>query len=208
MRRHVSLPNVPASYFDAMYARNPDPWSFTTRWYEQRKYALTVAALPRPRYRNAFEPGCSIGVLTQLLAPRCERLFAGDRSAAAVATARQRLAPYPHVRVDQWELPTWPADTFDLVVLSEVVYYFDRTTRAQLLKAATESLEPGGHLVAVHWRHTVAEHPASGDRVHAELARQPRIARIARHEEKDFHLDVYARTPPPPRSVAEEEGLC
>ncbi|MFE7421819.1 hypothetical protein [Rhodococcus sp. NPDC057529] len=60
------------SYFDAMYAASPDPWGFGDRWYEQRKYALTLAALPRPRYRRAFEPGCSIGILTAALAHRCD----------------------------------------------------------------------------------------------------------------------------------------
>ena len=41
--------NVPASYFHTMYARSPDPSSPATRWYDQRKYNLTVAALPRAR---------------------------------------------------------------------------------------------------------------------------------------------------------------
>ena len=54
---------VRASYFDGMYADSPDPWGFTSRWYEGRKYAITVAMLPKARYREAFEPGCSIGVL-------------------------------------------------------------------------------------------------------------------------------------------------
>ena len=60
------------SYFDDMYSDNPDPWGFESRWYEQRKYALTIAALPEPLYRSGFEPGCSVGVLTSLLAPRCK----------------------------------------------------------------------------------------------------------------------------------------
>ncbi len=50
------------AYFDQMYAASADPWGFTSRWYEKRKYALTLAMLPRERYADAFEPGCSIGV--------------------------------------------------------------------------------------------------------------------------------------------------
>ena len=56
------------AYFDDMYAESPDPWGFRTRWYEERKFALTMAALPRRRYRRVFEPGCSVGMLTRLLA--------------------------------------------------------------------------------------------------------------------------------------------
>ncbi len=57
-------------YFVDLYASDPDPWRLATSWYERRKYALTVDALPNERYRRAFEPGCSIGVLSELLAPR------------------------------------------------------------------------------------------------------------------------------------------
>ena len=61
------------SYFEQMYRDHPDPWEFESSLYEQRKYAVTVASLPRSRYRSAYEPGCSIGVLTELLATRCDR---------------------------------------------------------------------------------------------------------------------------------------
>ena len=49
------------SYFADMYAGDDDPWGFDDRWYERRKYALTVAMLPDPRYRRALEPGCANG---------------------------------------------------------------------------------------------------------------------------------------------------
>ena len=66
----------------------------------------------------------------------------------------------------------------------------------------------GGTLLAVHWRHPVADYPLPGDVVHAELDRDQRLAATVRHEETDFLLTVYARVPPEPRSVAEETGLA
>ena len=96
---------VPAAYFDGMYARSPDPWGFATRWYERRKYAVSLALLPWARYRSGFEPGCSIGELTALLAPRCETLLSCDGAAAAVATAQARVAEFPQVTVEQRALP-------------------------------------------------------------------------------------------------------
>ncbi|KPC81578.1 SAM-dependent methyltransferase, partial [Streptomyces sp. NRRL F-6602] len=66
-----------------MYADAPDPWRLADRWYEHRKYTLTLASLPRRRYRRAFEPGCSVGVLTRMLAGRCEEVVAADRVATA-----------------------------------------------------------------------------------------------------------------------------
>ncbi len=56
------------AYFDRMYSESADPWQLQSRWYERRKYAITLALLPYARYRHAFEPGCSVGVLTEQLA--------------------------------------------------------------------------------------------------------------------------------------------
>jgi SAM-dependent methyltransferase len=200
--------STPIGYFERMYADNPDPWDFASRWYDARKHDLTVAALPRWRYRSAFEPGCSTGMLTARLAGRCDRLLAVDAVASAVSTAAERLAGHPHVAVERARVPEdWPDDSFDLVVLSELGYYFDDARLAALLSRAVAALEPGGDLVAVHWRPPVAEHARSGDDVHAALAALPGLARLARHEEADFLLEVYTRVPPPAQSVARREGL-
>jgi trans-aconitate methyltransferase len=108
-------------YFDGMYEGSADPWGFETSAYEHRKYAVTVASLPRPRYGSVFEPGCSIGVLTELLAARSDRLLATDLVPAALDRARNRLAALPHVTVEARAIPDeWPEAMFDLVVLSEI----------------------------------------------------------------------------------------
>jgi hypothetical protein len=41
------MKRLPDAYFAQIYTADADPWGFATRWYEQRKYALTLAALPR-----------------------------------------------------------------------------------------------------------------------------------------------------------------
>ena len=115
---------LPPTYFADMYAGAEDPWGFRSRWYEQRKRDVTLAALTRPRYRRAFEPGCSIGVLTAALADRCDEVVAADVDERAVATARGELARHRHVRVERLSVPQeWPDGMFDLVVISEVAYY-------------------------------------------------------------------------------------
>ncbi|WP_410811533.1 SAM-dependent methyltransferase [Micromonospora sp. 067-2] len=205
----ASARSTPPEYFTAMYAANDDPWSFQTRWYEQRKHDLTVACLPQRRYRSGFEPGCSTGMLTLRLAERCDRLLAVDTAAAAVSTTAERLADHPHVQVRQLRIPNqWPDGRFDLVVLSELCYYFDDVDLGLLTTRAVQALEPGGTLVAVHWRPTVAEHTRTGDDVHRVLNAEPGLHRLVRHEEDDFLLDVFLRVPPQARSVAQVEGLC
>ena len=195
-------------YFDEMYAASADPWGFTTRWYETRKYAISLAMLPAERYRDAFEPGCSVGVLTAQLAPRCDRLLACDGSAAAVRSATDRTAAMRNVRVQRRVIPRdWPDGEFDLIVLSELLYYFAGGDLGQVLGRAVAGLRPGGTLLAVHWRHPVAEYPRSGDEVHQVLARQAGLARLAGHREPDFLAEVYLRTDSEPVSVAQAGGL-
>ncbi len=123
------------AYFEQMYRDNVDPWGFESSAYEQRKYAVTVASLPRTRYRSAYEPGCSVGVLTELLAVRCDRLLCSDIIPAALAARR---GPSPDRGPMSWfeerSIPDqWPTGPFDLVVLSEIAYYFDEMDLGRVL---------------------------------------------------------------------------
>lgn len=196
---------LPPDYFDALYADSADPWGFADRWYERRKRALTLALLPRERYGSVYEPGCSIGVLTRELAGRCDRLLATDVAPAAVEAARARCADLPHVTVEQAGLPQdWPAERADLVVLSEVGYYFGPEDAGQV---ADRALAGAGTVVAVHWRHAVRDYPLGGDAVHAILERAAdRLGchRTAGYVDDDVRADVWSSDP---RSVAGLEGL-
>ncbi len=87
------------NYFHDMYRDSDDPWGFTSRWYEQRKYALSLAALSSPRYGSVFEPGCSVGVLSAQLATRADHLLCTDVSPRAVELARERLDGHDSVEV-------------------------------------------------------------------------------------------------------------
>ena len=199
---------VSASYFDGMYARSRDPWGFTSRWYEARKYAITMAMLPRAHYRDAFEPGCSIGVLSDLLAPRCQRLLCCDIAPAAVKAAAERTAAHRNVQVHQRAIPQdWPDGQFDLIVLSEILYYFAGSDLCQVLDLTVAALRPGATLVAVHWRHPVTEHPRSGGNVHAALVARPELTRLAEHTELDFIAETYLAGHGQPISVAAAGGL-
>ncbi len=179
------------AYFESAYADAADPWDLVSD-YEQRKYALTMASLPRQSYASAFEPGCSIGVLTGLLAQRCDRLVATDGVAAPLREAARR-APSADLAVGT--IPTdWPAGSFDLVVVSEVLYYLTADDRRLVLERTRESLTAGGHLLVVHWRHPFEEAECNGDVVHAEVggfAAEAGWTRLVEHVETDFRLEVF-----------------
>ena len=93
-------------------------------------------------------------------------------------------------------------------MFSEILYYFGDHHLEQILKNAVSALEPQGTLLAVHWRHPVADYPRSGDDVHQVLADRPGLGRLVRHTEPDFLAEVYIRTDGTPASVAEATGLA
>jgi SAM-dependent methyltransferase len=197
-----------ASYFRERYAASPDPYGLAERWYEARKYALTLALLPRERYGAAFEPGCSIGVLTARLAARCDTLLSCDVVPDAAASAQARTAGLPGVRVERRSIPRdWPPGAFDLIVFSEFLYYFDDADLNQVLRLGVSTLRPDGHLLAVHWRHPAPAHPRGGDDVHLALAEQAGLTRLAHYRDQDFTAEAFARADGDARSVAQVGGI-
>jgi trans-aconitate methyltransferase len=156
---------------------------------------VTLACLPGERYRSAFEPGCSIGVLSEGLAARCDRVLAVDQIAAAVAAARRRLRRYPHVQVGRATLPQdWPHGPFDLLVLSELAYYFDRAELGSLAERAVTSLEAGATVAAVHWRGET-DYPLTAAEAHALLGDIASFEPVVHHVDEQFLLDVWRHRP-------------
>lgn len=197
--------SVEDRYFDGLFSGNDDPWAFRQRWYEQRKRAITLAALPRPHYRAIFEPGCANGELSAELASRCDRLLCCDTSAAAVALARTRLSLLDHAEVRQSRLPgEWPEEKFDLIVISEIGYYLDADDLKRLIVLAEQSLTADGQLLACHWRPPIDGCPLNARQVHDLLHEHLHLPRLVLHQEADFLLELWSREP---RSVAALEGL-
>ena len=188
--------SLPRSYFEQLYAGDADPWRFATSDYEKRKYARSMAALARARYGAGLEIGCSIGVMTLQLAQRCETLLAVDIAAAPLTVARRRCAGMPSVRFERMNVPRdWPDGTFDLIVLSEVVYYLDEEDVAFLARRIEETLVRGGDVLLVHWTGRT-DYPLSGDRA-AELLIE-KISSFAQVLIQDrtqkFRLDLLRRS--------------
>src|ERR1700677_1420413 len=156
-------PTLKPDHFDALYAADPDPWNFAASPYERAKYTLTLNAIPKPRSRSALEVGCSIGVLTRLLASRCDSLLAVDAAQTPLVEARHRCADLQGARFEHMVVPEeWPGGVFDLILLSEVVYYLSREDVGRLATSVTRSLAPDGSVILVHWTGST-DYPLSGD---------------------------------------------
>ncbi|GJD50242.1 Ubiquinone biosynthesis O-methyltransferase, mitochondrial [Methylobacterium crusticola] len=195
MSRHTA--SLPPAYFDARYADDPDPWRFATSDYERGKYAATLAALPRARYAAALEVGCSIGVLTAALAERCDALLALDVAESALTQARARCGHLGHVRFAQTRIPgAWPPGRFDLILLSEVVYYLDAADVAHLVERLRGALNPGGDAVLVHWTGET-HYPLTGDEAAGLLIEGARAFLTPTRQERTeaYRLDVLRAGP-------------
>ncbi|NML66195.1 methyltransferase domain-containing protein [Hymenobacter sp. RP-2-7] len=187
--------SLPPNYFDDVYRASNDPWAFTSSPYERAKYADTLAALPRPHYPRAFEIGCSIGVLTAQLAPRCGHLLSVDVSEAALTQARQRCASLPQVEIRRLQVPNeFPAGQFDLILLSEVGYYWSRPDLTRAADQLLAALGPGGQLLLVHWTPFVPDYPQTGDEVHAFFLEKTRpggpLRHLHGHRADNYRLDL------------------
>lgn len=140
-------------HFDRLYRTWDDPWDYQTSPYEAAKYAATLAALTRRRYAFAIEAGCSIGVLSALLAPLCNRLLAVDMVGHAVERAAARLAPHSGARAVRATLPgDWPQGSFDLILLSELVYYLKAPEIDALARCVARDASAGAECVLVHYQ--------------------------------------------------------
>jgi predicted TPR repeat methyltransferase len=200
---------LPDAYFDDKYAESADPWQLEARWYERRKYAITLALLPHPRFRHAFEPGCSIGVLTEHLSRRCDHVTATDVAAAALDAADRRLVEAgsrERVTLLQSSLNgAWPATQFDLVVLSEIGYYLEAAELRAVLDREVARLASGTVVVAAHWRHRVDDYPITGDRANEIIGATPGLHHLGGYRDADVVIEVFDTGPP--LSVASRTGV-
>lgn len=185
------MDRLPDSYFDEVYAASADPWRMAERWYEHRKYAITMAMLPDARYRHAFEPGCSIGMLTQRLVERCDRVTSYDVAQAALDNTRERIGERPNLTLTRSSLDAqWPGADVDLVVISEVAYYLSGDTLRRVLDRECSRLAAGATMIAAHWRHAVDDYPLSGDEANALIEETAEWTVTARYRDDDVVIDV------------------
>lgn len=194
----------PIAPFDALYRDAADPWRTRTRWYEKRKRSLLLAALPAERYGRVYEAGCGTGHISVELADRCDALLASDGSTAALAVASGLLAGRPNATVARHALPAdWPRRPFDLIVLSEILYFLDADACLATADAARRSAGDSGTVVACDWRAEIDGHGHSGEAVHRRFGGALDLPQLFEYVDEDFILTGWSADK---RSVATRDG--
>jgi SAM-dependent methyltransferase len=182
-------------HFRRLYEASQDPWQYRTSPYEQSKYRRTVASLGARKFHSGFEAGCSIGVLTRLLARRCERLLAVDIVERPLRSARTMCATQPWVRFERMEIPAeWPDDAFDLIVLSEVLYFLSPAGIAAAADRVGATLESNGVVLLVNWRGHSRD-PCTGDEAATIFTNRTRrwLLSQTHYQESRYRLDILYR---------------
>ncbi|QCW49461.1 bifunctional PIG-L family deacetylase/class I SAM-dependent methyltransferase [Nocardioides dongxiaopingii] len=178
---------------DREHAEHEEPWDVDRRWYERRKRDLVLAALPRERFGAALEVGCSTGALAAALAPRCDALVALDSSPAALARAEARLRDLDGVRTVLADVPAgWPQGRFDLVVLSEVLYFLSPRDVEAVADRVAAAVAEDGVVVLCHWRHDVDGWVLDGPGAQRLLLERLTLPVAARYVDRDVEVVVLA----------------
>jgi len=185
--------SVPSSFFDETFRQSSDPWRYTSGFYETSKFRTTIKCLPKVQFKNAFEIGCAIGVLTQKLAKKCDRLLSVDYSEVGLEEARKRCAGRPQVRFEQMQIPQqFPTEKFDLIFFSEVGYYLTMPDLLTTKQKIIDQLLPGGYLLMVHFRSQVESFILNGDIVHDTFIQES--AQFLKHlgdpRKQKFWIDI------------------
>jgi SAM-dependent methyltransferase len=179
-----------AAVFDRLYEASDDPWDFQGSLYEQEKYARTIEALGGARFGHALEVGCSIGVLTKLLAARCGQMLALDGAARALALARARCAGSAHVAFAQASVPRdWPEGSFDLLVFSEILYFLNEADIGAVARMARRSVTPGGTILLVNWTGET-DTPSTGDAAAEMFMAATGLPNRLAHRAESYRVDV------------------
>jgi SAM-dependent methyltransferase len=173
------------AYWEAFYEPSYDPFGFDTNPDEAWKFESTLDVCGAGPFGSALELGCAVGTFTELLAPRCESVLAVDISPTAIERATQRLGHLPNVTCEVRALPAdLPSGPFDLIVASDVLYYWPMVDLLRAAPALAGALAPGGALVAVHYAPPMGA-ILSGDEVHDALAKAVTLRHVY-SERKDF----------------------
>jgi 2-polyprenyl-3-methyl-5-hydroxy-6-metoxy-1,4-benzoquinol methylase len=190
METHI----INKAYFDNMYALARDPWNFETSIYEQEKYAHTIVALGDRQFEKGLEIGCSIGVLTGLLAKQCASVLGVDISEQPVKVAKDRYKDQSGINFQVCQIPQqFPEGLYDLIVLSEVCYYLSKEDLILSKELILDSLTTGGTLCMVHWRPQITDCVFNGDEVNDYFLEGNNYTQTYQYITEKYRIDVIVK---------------
>ena len=137
--------------FEKMFAVDPDPWNYATSRFEKYKRDVLMRAVGSRTYGRGIELACANGENTAVLSSRCLRLLALDASRTAITLAEARNHESCRIQFRHAVLPDeMPRGPFDLIVVSELLYYLRPDDLERLLVQLRQAVAPSGRIVFLH----------------------------------------------------------
>jgi len=183
-----------AEAFEARYRHGRDPWSFAQSPYELNRYRIIMSCLHRASYELIYEPGCGVGVLTQQLAGIANTLIAADFAPSALDQARTRCAHRPNIEFICADLRTFmPSVAPDLIIFSELGYYFSLQEIECIAADLGRHLRSGGEFIAGHWLGNSKDHVLHANQVHEVLRSYLGLSPRRQQLHAGFRLDSWTK---------------
>ena len=142
-----------AAAAQAYFGRHAAEWDRIRKLHvadEAVEAAIRAALADRP-FRSLLDLGTGTGRMLELFGPEIERGLGLDLSLDMLALARARLdrAGLRHCSVRQGDIYdlALPRDSFDVIIIHQVLHFLDDSLRA--ITAAARVLRPGGRLLVV-----------------------------------------------------------
>lgn len=137
--------------FEAMFRANVDPWNYACSPFEAFKRRALLHACGAQKRGRVLELACANGETTRALGPKALRLLGIDGSPTAILEARRRTEDVDRISVRVALLPdAMPRGPFDLILVSELLYYLDGRALNAVLAGLVAATALGGRIVLLH----------------------------------------------------------
>ncbi|RYZ49090.1 MAG: class I SAM-dependent methyltransferase [Proteobacteria bacterium] len=180
-------------YFKNLYRQSDDPFRNWVNDYEERKRNIALNILREPQYGRIFEPGCGNGGLSKELSKRGRSVLSVDWSKEALLAAKDYCSA-GNVEFREMNFPTeTPLDVetgFDLMVVSELLYYYSKTDLERFFEVVPKILKPNGEILMIHWRGLSDHYPSNGDAVHRRFHQHSAVNVLETFEDPNFLISL------------------
>jgi SAM-dependent methyltransferase len=185
--------SYPPSFFDSVFTRSADPWSYEASTTSEQRRELLFDIVSARFPSRLLEIGCATGWMTATLAPRVQTMTAIDISSVALTRAKERCKNLSNVHFRRLDIAIEEIpDTFDLVLCAGVLVYLPWSVQHLVRERILQSVSVEGALVLEH-RYDSVECCVAGRDIHDLYCSSPRMHLLSRHRRDIYEVVVLSR---------------
>jgi len=153
--------------FEKRFQYDPDPWQTFSSVYEQKKRQYLGHAIGNRAYGRCLEVAAGNGSNSCLIAGKTLRLVATEGTPTGVRLMESLTGSLGNVSIQQQDLAKpMPHRRYDLIVVSEVLYYLTAPALRNFARGIDRTLVPTGRLILAHHQESFPDAVHSGHAIH------------------------------------------